>query len=213
MEDGVSYGEALDQTQNKGYAESDPSGDVSGLDAAHKLAVMIQGGFGMAVLSSRIRYSGITNITIHEIAKAKELGFRIRLVAAAVRTSVGVLADVAAVLVAEDHAFFKTAGVDNVVRIVARDAGELELRGAGAGGDATASAVLGDVVSVLRGFGADRRQGRSTHLHALTSAKVAPLFDALPSCLELSGISVWDDDLLHHSWRDYSKFSLTAAST
>jgi len=124
------------------------------------------------------------------------LGFRIRLVAAAVRTRDGVDADVAPLLIPERHAFAQTYGPENVARVVARDAGALELRGRGAGGAATASAVLGDVVSALRAIGERHDfsyRGRTRAM--LPALEVRPLFDACTRHAELPHLAVWDDTL------------------
>ncbi len=197
MEEGASYDEALAAAQAAGYAEADPANDVDGVDAAHKLALLVQLAFGLAVISPRIRHSGITGIVKRDIARAKMLGYRLRLVAAAVRVAGGVHAEVAPVLVREDHPFANLRGPENIVRVVARDAGELVLRGAGAGGPATASAILGDLVGTLRAVGE-----RHDLLHR-TSARdfapaidVAPLFERLPRHPELPRYARWDESLL-----------------
>jgi homoserine dehydrogenase len=200
IEDGASYEEALDQAQRQGYAEAKPEGDVDGTDSAHKLAVVIQRAFGLAVLSPRIRRSGIVGLTTVDIARAKRLGKRIRLIAAAVRCPTGVLADVAALLIPEHHPFATTRGVENVIRIVARDAGELELRGAGAGGAATASAIIGNVVSLLRAMG-ERQYGRRPNAVRVlaTALDVTPFFDVPSGFPMLPNFADWDDALLHPS--------------
>jgi homoserine dehydrogenase len=180
MEGGAAYDEALAEAQRAGYAEADPLNDVSGIDAAHKLALIAQLAFDLAVISPRIRRMGIAGVTQREVARARARGLRIRLVAATVRTQHGILAEVAPVLVTHDHAFAQTAGAENVVVVVARDAGSLVLRGAGAGGPGTASAVLGDVVSVLRALGERRDLGLRGDAAALEPAiEVAPFYATL----------------------------------
>jgi homoserine dehydrogenase len=196
MEDGVHYAEALLRAQMLGYAEADARCDVDGTDAAHKLALLVQLGFHLAVLSPRIRRTGITSIRRSDVARARMLGFRIRLVAAALRTDDGVAAEVAPLLIAEEHAFAQTRGADNIARIVSRDAGTLELRGAGAGGAATASALLGDVVSALRAIGERHdfaQRGRTSGM--LPALDVRPLFGAFAHHPELPHLAVWDDTL------------------
>ena len=150
MEGGSSFAGALAQAQREGYAEADPRSDVDGLDAAHKLAIIAQTAFGVPLLSSQIRTKGIGGITHSEVARALSQGMRIRLVASAERTAEELRTEVAPVLLPDQHEFAQTRGVENVVRIDARDAGSLLLRGDGAGGAATASSVLGDIVAVLR---------------------------------------------------------------
>jgi homoserine dehydrogenase len=198
MEDGATYADALARAQKLGYAEADPSNDVDGVDAAHKLALLIQLAFGLAVLSPRIRRSGIAGVTRRDIARAKMLGLRIRLVAAAIRTPDGVLAEVAPLLVPEQHPFAKARGAENVARVIARDAGDLELRGAGAGGAAPPAANVGDVVSALRAIGERHDFSRGGRVRALESAlEVLPLFDALPHHQELPAFPIWDDEQLY----------------
>ncbi|HEY2473949.1 MAG TPA: homoserine dehydrogenase [Candidatus Cybelea sp.] len=196
MERGAGFADALAHAQRCGYAESDPSNDVDGVDAAHKLAIVAQLAFGLSVISPRIARTGITAVTQRDVARARMLGYRIRLVAAALRTTQGILAEVAPVLVPENHEFARTADAENVVRVLARDAGELILRGAGAGGVATGSAVLGDVVSVLRALG----QGRGFDLRGRASllepaVRVEPFFSRFARPSELPGYSIWDDEL------------------
>ena len=200
MEQGADYAAALAEAQRLGYAEANPSSDVDGHDAAHKLALLVQLAFGLAVLSPRIARSGISSVSQRDVARARMMGYRIRLVAAAVRNARGVQAEVAPLLVPEHHAFGRTSGAENVARIVARGAGALELRGAGAGGPATASAVLGDIVSALRAIGERHdlsMRGQSLALEPAHS--VEPLFAALPHHPQLPRYRVWSDTLLDAS--------------
>ncbi len=193
MEQGEEYDVALARAQELGFAEVDPSNDIEGLDAAHKLALLMQLAFQMAVISPRLRRSGITQITKRDVARAQMLGYRIRLVAAATRSGNVASGEVAPVLVPEAHPFAKASGPENVVRIVSRDAGALLLSGIGAGGFPTASAVLGDVVTALR----DLANQRVAHFPALDPAlDIAPLFDRLPRHPELARYPIWDDSLL-----------------
>ena len=200
MEDGANYAEALAQAQQLGYAEADPANDVGGTDAAHKLALLIQLAFGLAVLSPRIRRSGIPAITRRDVARARMLGLRIRPIAAAVRTRNGALAEVAPMLIPEQHPFARTRGAENVAHIVARDAGVLELRGAGAGGAATASAVLGDVIGVLRAIGERHDLAHRGRTRTLDPAlDVAPLFHLFPRHPDLPNLPVWNDEAFLHT--------------
>jgi homoserine dehydrogenase len=197
MEAGATYAQALAAAQAAGYAEADPAGDVSGLDAAHKLALLAQLAFGQAVITPRIRYAGIGEVSRDEVVAARRLGRRIRLVAAVARTRAGLSAEVAPVLVAEDHPFARTSGVENVVRIAARDAGTLELRGAGAGGAATACAILGDVVTALRAIAEGPEDSRRRIRPALTPVlDVCPFLAGLARISELPQYPLWDDRIL-----------------
>ncbi len=201
MEGGASFGDALARAQRLGYAESDPANDVEGVDAAHKLAVIAQLAFGLAVVSPRIRRSGIGAVTQRDVSRARMQGLRIRLVAAARKTPGGMAAEVAPLLVAREHEFANTEDAENAIAIVARDAGRLVLCGAGAGGAATGSAVLGDVVSVLRGLRVPNDSARRGRLGLEPAIDVTPLFDRLPRNDELPHLRVWDERALDESAR------------
>lgn len=194
MENGTSYDDALSHAQRLGYAEADPASDVDGSDSAHKLAILMQLGFNLAVLSPRISRSGIAGVTPDQIGRCKELGLRVRLVAAAIVTSDGVLAEVAPLAVPQHHTFARTAGADNVARIIARDAGAIELRGAGAGGIATSSAVLADVVSTLRAIG-ERHDFTHRCSFPKPAPSVRPLFDGLPRS-GIAQVPLWDEGIV-----------------
>ncbi len=101
MEEGVDFDEALARAQSLGYAEADPSNDIDGADSAHKLALLAQSSFGLAVISPRIRHSGIRHVTQRDVARARMAGMRIRPVVAAARSSRGIFAEAAAVAVPE----------------------------------------------------------------------------------------------------------------
>ena len=194
MEQGAEYTDALAEAQRLGYAEADPSSDVDGVDAAHKLAVLAQLSFDVAVTTSRIRHSGISQVSKRDISRAAMLGYRIRLVAAAALDEEGLCADVSTVLVANDHPFAQISGPENIVRVVARDAGALIVRGRGAGGAPTGSAVLGDVVATLRAL-ADHQQPAHPALKPV--GDVASLFASLPHHPELPRYPIWDDAALN----------------
>lgn len=197
MESGDDYDAALATAQRLGYAEADPTNDVDGTDAAHKLALLVQLAYNLAVISPRIRREGITHVTKRDVARAAMLGYRIRLVCASMRIGDGAAAEVAPVLLPSTHPFAQASGPENVVRVLARDAGPLVLHGRGAGGAATASAVLGDVVTTLRSIG-ERHDLRSrARTHELRPAlDVPPLFAALPRHPELPRYPLWDDTFL-----------------
>ncbi|HZV77881.1 MAG TPA: homoserine dehydrogenase [Candidatus Babeliales bacterium] len=200
IERGANFDEALSNAQRLGYAEADPSNDVEGTDAAHKLALIAQLAFDLAVISPRIPRTGIVGIEQRDVARARMLGLRLRLVAAVRRTFGGIGAEVGPVLIPEDHDFAATSGPENVVHVFARDAGRLTLRGAGAGGPATASAVLGDVVSVLRALGERRDPAAKGRVRALAPAfEVAPFFAAAGSIPELARYPLWSDPPLTSS--------------
>ncbi len=193
MERGVSYEDALGAAQAAGFAEADPSSDVDGIDAAHKLAVLMQDAFGLAIVSPRIRRRGIANVTARDVRLAAERGYRIRLVAAAVRCGDHIAAEVGPVCVPVDHEFARTAGAENVVVVRARDAGQLLLRGQGAGGPATASAVLGDVASTLHALERTRPAIVSGVRSPAPALDVAPLFPALERMRDLPDYPLWSE--------------------
>jgi homoserine dehydrogenase len=195
MENGSDYPGALAEAQRLGYAESDPSHDVDGVDASHKLALLMQLAFGLAVISPRIKRSGISGVTRRDVSRARMLGLRIRLIAAAIRSPGGALAEVGPVLLPEDHDFARTQGAQNIIHIQARDAGTLTLRGNGAGGVATSSAVIGDVVSVLRAIGESHGTARCRDFRAYEPAmNVEPFFGSLPRVSELPSYPMWSDE-------------------
>ena len=194
MEQGAQYEGALAEAQRLGYAEADPSNDVDGVDAAHKLALLMQLAFGEPVLSAQIARGGIGEVTLRDVARARMLGYRLRLIAAARRSGRELEAQVGPVLIPEDHPFAQTRGPQNVIRLTARGAGELTFSGPGAGGVATASAVLGDIVSALRLI-AERGQRRSaqTRLAGRAFARIGRYFDCFASHPELPDYPVWCD--------------------
>ncbi len=155
MFEGDTYAAALVKAQRLGFAEADPANDVEGIDAAHKLAILAQLAFGRGLVTSEIPRIGITGLTPEDISLAKRLGYRLKLIACARRDS----SLVTPAYVATDHPFAQPAGPQNCIRITGRNSGSLTFAGAGAGGTPTASAVISDVVAVLRNIGAGRSVG------------------------------------------------------
>ncbi len=177
IERGATYEGALAEAQAKGFAEADPSSDVLGTDAAHKLAILIQIAFGLAVISPRIRRRGIDGVSADDVAAAARNGYRIKLLAHAVRTSNGCDAEVAPVWVKESSPFARIAGPHNAIRVIAREAGELFFTGPGAGGNPSASAVLADISSALRAVGERHDHVIRTRLHGSPE----PAIDVAPA--------------------------------
>ncbi len=149
MESGAAYAPALMEAQRRGFAESDPRNDVEGHDAAHKLTILATLAFRQPVALHAVRRWGITSITPDDIALARERGWRLKLVALARRTADGIEAGVTPMFVARDHPFARPSGAENVVRLTGAGCGVLEFFGLGAGGDASASSVVGDIVAAL----------------------------------------------------------------
>lgn len=150
MREGRSARSALSDAQQHGYAEADPRTDVDGLDAAHKLAILMQHAFGAATVTRDIAYGGIEQVTTSAVRRARQHGYEIKLLALARRSADALSAQVGPVLVPFNHPFAAARGVENIVQISGTACGTLTLRGEGAGGPAAASAVLGDVVAALR---------------------------------------------------------------
>ena len=196
MERGAGYVDALAQAQNLGFARKDPANDVNGLDAAHKLALLSRLAFGTTVTSPRIRRTGVAEISQRDVARAKMLGLRLRLVAAAVHTGDGVQAEVGPVLLPETHDFARTDGPENAIRIESRDNGALLLRGEGCGGAAGASAVLGDFVATLRALDPGRSNGRNRRLEPIAAFDPSALFAGLARCADLPQYPMWNDRLI-----------------
>jgi len=155
MFDGDTYASALAKAQRLGFAEADPASDVEGIDAAHKLAILAQLAFGRGLVTSEIPRVGITGLTSDDVSLAKRLGYRLKLIACARRDA----SLVTPAYVHTDHPFAQPAGPQNCIRITGRNSGSLTFAGAGAGGAPTASAVISDVVAVLRNIGAGRSVG------------------------------------------------------
>jgi homoserine dehydrogenase len=149
--DGLPFEVCLAEAQRLGYAEADPTFDVGGFDTAHKLAILASLAFGARIDAGAVSVEGISSITLADLAAADELGFRIKLLGVAERTSHGVEQRVHPTMVAKSEPLAQTMGVLNAVTIDGDALGALTLVGPGAGGDATASAVAADIADIARG--------------------------------------------------------------
>jgi homoserine dehydrogenase len=147
-EEGLAFEEVLAQAQALGYAEADPAFDIQGTDAAHKLTILAALGFGTSYDFSALYVEGITQIAAEDIQYAKELGFKIKHLGIAVHSDAGLETRVHPALVPESALLANVNGVMNAVQVVSDGAGETLFSGPGAGGAATASAVLADVLSL-----------------------------------------------------------------
>ncbi len=152
QEEGLPFEQVLQQAQQLGYAEADPTFDIGGHDAAHKLAILASIAFGTEVAFDRIDLEGIQSITPADIEAADELGYRVKLLGVAVKTETGIEQRVHPTLVAKHSAIAEVSGVTNCVAIDADFVGNLLLVGPGAGAKATASAVMSDIGDVARGL-------------------------------------------------------------
>lgn len=147
---GLGLDEAVAQAQELGYAEADPTADVGGHDAAAKAAILASLAFHTRVAVDDVHTEGITRVTADDVALAAETGHVVKLLAIAERTGDGVVVRVHPALVPLAHPLAGVRGAFNAVFVEADAAGELMFYGRGAGGAPTASAVLGDVVTVAR---------------------------------------------------------------
>jgi homoserine dehydrogenase len=149
-EKGADFGETLKQAQELGYAEADPAFDIDGVDASHKIAILANLAYGTPVDIDSISTEGIRNVTSADISFAKELGFRIKLIAIARETGGKLDIRVHPSLLPESHPLAQVGGVFNSVAVVGANAGPQAFIGQGAGSAATASAVVGDIIEVAR---------------------------------------------------------------
>ncbi len=148
---GSSYEQALADAQQRGYAEADPSDDVSGRDAAAKMAILARLAFGTPVHLDEVRYEGIEHLQLEDIEYARELGLGLKLIGTAERRDGGLSVHVYPTFLYGGHPLASVSGTFNAVTVESQTITEITLSGPGAGGRQTASAVLGDVVSVMTG--------------------------------------------------------------
>jgi homoserine dehydrogenase len=146
------FADVLKEAQAAGYAEADPTFDIGGFDAAHKLTLLTSLVFGTRVAFDQIHIEGIQSITAADIDAADELGYRIKLLGVAVLTDSGIESRVTPVMIPIEAAIAGVSGVTNAVSLDADFAGNLLLVGPGAGARATASAVASDIVDIAAGF-------------------------------------------------------------
>ena len=151
MTAGSSYAEALGEAQRSGYAEADPSDDVSGRDAAAKMAILARLAFGSPVHLDDVRYEGIEHLHVNDLQYARELGLALKLIGTAERREGGLSVRVYPTFLYSGHPLAGVSGSFNAVTVESETITEITLSGPGAGGRQTASAVLGDVVSVMTG--------------------------------------------------------------
>ncbi|MDB5544036.1 MAG: Homoserine dehydrogenase, partial [Hyphomicrobiales bacterium] len=150
--EGLSFDDCLKDAQKLGYAEADPTFDIGGFDTAHKLAILTALAFGTAVDADAIHVEGIQSITLADLKSAEELGYRIKLLGVAQRTAKGIEQRVHPTMVPKSSSIAEVMGVTNAVTIDADAVKELTLVGPGAGGMATASAVVADIADIAKGI-------------------------------------------------------------
>ena len=218
-QEGRPYDEVLEDAQELGYAEADPSGDVEGDDAVNKLVILARLAFGRWLEPASVGRRpptargdgkpGITGVTDQELEGAAALGFTIKLLATATRRGDVIEASVVPTAVPADSPFGWTDGVTNRVEIDAEPLGSVGLSGPGAGGAATSSAILGDLVAIARGLGstwaglpaasgpavaaADPLDGRRhwyAFLPAVESGPLPPALDEAPTVAFEDGTAI-----------------------
>jgi len=148
---GAGYDEVLVQAQELGYAEADPTDDVSGADAAAKMAILARLAFHTPVTLGEVTYEGIQRVLPDDLAYAKEFGLSLKLLGVAERRDGGISVRVFPCFLYRGHPLAPIEGPFNAVMVEAPAISEVTMSGPGAGGLQTASAVLGDVVSILAG--------------------------------------------------------------
>ncbi|HKP91049.1 MAG TPA: homoserine dehydrogenase [Thermoleophilaceae bacterium] len=146
---GATYEVALAEAQRLGYAEADPTEDVSGRDAAAKMAIIARLAFNVPVHVDQVSYEGIEALTAYDVEYAKELGLSLKLVGTAERLAAGISVRVHPTFISGGHPLASVNGSFNAVTIESPAITEITLSGPGAGGSQTASAVLGDVISAM----------------------------------------------------------------
>ena len=149
-DEGRPFDEILREAQHAGYAETDPTFDVGGIDTAHKLAILVNLAFGMTVDFDKIFTEGITAISPLDIDFGKEFGYRVKLLAIAKMHDGKAEARVHATMVPEDYPIAKVGGVYNAIQIVGDRCGDIMLYGRGAGSLPTGSAVVADIMDIAR---------------------------------------------------------------
>ncbi len=171
-ETGRDFADVLEEAQKLGYAEADPSFDVDGIDAAHKLALLAAIAFGGRPRFDAIHIEGIRHVSALDIEFADELGYRIKLLGVARLTSAGLEQRLHPAMVRQDSPIAQVDGVFNAVGVLADPVGLVMHEGRGAGGGPTASAVVADLVDIARGI---RLPTFGVPSRALMDQSIAPM--------------------------------------
>ena len=150
-QDRLDFAECLEEAQRLGYAEADPSFDIEGHDTAQKLVILASIAFGTKIDPRAVYSEGIASITPADLNAAAELGYRVKLLGVAVKTAAGIEQRVHPTMVPKESAIAQVMGVTNAVTIDADGLAPITLVGPGAGGEATASAIIADLADIARG--------------------------------------------------------------
>ena len=194
-EDGASYADALAGAQKLGYAEADPTADVEGLDAAAKISIIASIAFGCNVVASDVYSEGITKITAADIAIAERLGYAVKLLGITEidKTTGAVSVRVHPAMVSMQHPLASVREAFNAVVVDGEASGSLMFYGRGAGGDPTASSILGDVIDAAINL----NKGAHATLGVLSAPKLQPMSDT--SCEYLLPLEVADKPGVLHA--------------
>ena len=183
-EKGLDFGVVLKEAQRLGYAESDPTFDIEGVDAAHKATIMSAIAFGIPVQFDKAYVEGITRLAAQDIKYAEQLGYRIKLLGITKRVAKGIELRVHPSLVPTKRLIANVEGAMNAVMVQADAVGTTLYYGKGAGSEPTASAVIADLVDITRLHTADAAQ-RVPHLafqpNALSDLRVLPMDEVVTS--------------------------------
>lgn len=175
---GRDFNDVLAEAQALGYAEADPTFDVEGIDAAHKLTILASLAFGIPLQFAKAYTEGITQLTRDDVSYAEELGFRIKHLGIARRTAGGIELRVHPTLIPADRLIANVNGVKNAVLVQSDAVGPTLYYGAGAGAGPTASAIVADIVDVVRALTAESAPN-VPHLafmpHAITDTPILPM--------------------------------------
>ncbi|MES2894722.1 MAG: homoserine dehydrogenase [Pseudomonadota bacterium] len=165
---GRPFADVLAEAQRLGYAEADPTMDVGGFDAAHKISILAALAFGCAPNYAAAEIEGIEQVALLDIQLAKDLGYRIKLIASASRSEEGVLVRVHPTLVALNHPLAQAGGALNALFIEGTRIGRIFIQGPGAGAGPTAAAVAADIADVMTGASRPVFQAKASSLKPFT---------------------------------------------
>jgi len=171
---GWGFEQALDEAKRLGYAEADPTADVQGFDAAAKCAILASIAFNARVVAADVYREGIAAVTERDIAAATRLGYVVKLLAIAELQDEAITTRVHPAMVPSSHPLASVGGAFNAVFVEGEKAGQLMFYGPGAGGDATATAVVGDLVTVARNLSTG---GRGIGCTCRLSRRIRPMDD------------------------------------
>ena len=181
---GLSFDEVLKEAQARGYAEADPSFDIEGVDAAHKLTIMSAIAFGIPMQFEKAYTEGITQLTREDIRYAEQLGYRIKLLGITKKTPEGIELRVHPTLIPTRRLIANVEGVMNAILVKGDAVGATMYYGAGAGAEPTASAVVADLVDITRLHTADPDH-RVPHLafqpDQLADTRILPMDEVITS--------------------------------